>query len=87
MDQAKYRPDDPHGRAVAAHGFIEFDRLFEIFLFKFDLVLQHLVYLGFLVTINHHLHPFLQEGILDLVDHPFQRQHAAAAGVACQGLQ
>ncbi|MNI46750.1 hypothetical protein D3C73_1012310 [compost metagenome] len=87
MDQAKHGTDYPHGRAVAPHGFVEFDGLLEIFLLELDLVLQHLVDLGLLVAIHHHLHPFFQEGILDVIDHPLQRQHAAAPGVACQGLQ
>ncbi|MNQ96742.1 hypothetical protein D3C85_1123590 [compost metagenome] len=42
---------------------------------------------GLLVTVDHHLHPLLQEGILDVVDHALQRQHAAAPRIARQGFQ
>ncbi len=42
---------------------------------------------GLLVAIDHHLYPFLQEGILDVVDHALQCQHAAAPCIARQGFK
>lgn len=42
---------------------------------------------GLLVAIDHHLYPFLQEGILDVVDHALQCQHATAPCIARQGFK